>query len=132
MPSPTSRYFEEAARKWDEAGRPAVYKPDREHVMKLYCWSGTAGAKHDGISERLAAYVDAMRAELSQRNPDWYDDLLNDRKYCFECGTSWHLENVSVCTLCSSRFFPCHWPETKALANGNSQCPDCGNGEIVG
>jgi hypothetical protein len=132
MTSHASLQFEEAARRWDEAGRPVPENPDPLAAMKLYCWVGSAGAKHDGVSPRLQAYLETLRGALSARNRDWYDVLLAQRDYCDRCGETYRYENVSFCTRCSTTFAPCHRPSAVELPNGNLECPDCHRGEIVG
>ena len=97
MTSHASLAYEEEARRWDESGRPVLARPDPIHAMKLYCWTGSAGAKHDGVSERLSAYLRALRDELARTDPHWYDALLSQKDYCDRCGESWRYENVSFC-----------------------------------
>src|SRR5262245_57677343 len=106
MTSHASLQFEEAARQWDEAGRPAPENPDPVATMKLYCWVGTRGAKHDGVSARLRDYLAVLRGALSASDADWYDTLLNRRDYCDRCGETYRFENVSFCTRCSATFAP--------------------------
>ena len=130
--SPASMQFEEAANKWAEAGRPRPEAPEPYEVMRLYCWSGSAGGRKDGLSDALKAHLQALRSELERQDPGWYDRLLSSKDYCDRCGESYRLENVSICTYCSTTFAPCHPPHADYWENGNRQCPSCRKGEIVG
>src|SRR5262245_2397207 len=131
MNSPSARY-EEEARQWDASGRQFRPSPDPMRVMKIHCWTGSAGARRDGVSETLETYVTALRSELKRQDADWYDRLLSTKDACDRCGETYRLENVSVCTNCSATFTPCHFPQVDYAPNGNRQCPHCREGEIVG
>ena len=132
MTSAGERY-EEAARSWDERGRPAL-EPDAWTAMLLACWMTSAGGRHDGASNRLKAYVAEMSVAAERKNPNWLDDLFDQREHCSFCGQSWRGENCAYCTHCSHAYPPC-CPDKRnltLLANGNLQCSACGEGEIVG
>src|SRR5262245_23464136 len=131
MPTPTSLRYEQEAQRWFEAGRPADDTMAELDIVKLNCWIASDGAKGEGVSNTLKAYVKALMAELDRRHPNWLDDLFSDRESCRICGTSWRGENMSLCTYCSETFPPCHKP-TFYLSNGNLECPHCKQGEIVG
>ena len=131
MPTPTSIRFEQDAEKWDEAGRPIKEPFDAWYIVTLNCWAGSDGAKKEGVSPRLKDYLAALMTQLEREQPNWFDDLFDDREYCKTCGTSWRSENVSFCTSCSATYSPCHMPEVY-VSNGNRECPACKRGEIVG
>jgi ribosomal protein S27AE len=127
----SSIQFERDAQIWDEAGRPPEWDKSQRYTMALYCWIGSKGARHDGVSQHLAAYCEALREQFRRKDPEWYDNLLNERDACDRCGETYRLENVSICTYCRTTFAPCHMPEDY-LPNGNRECPSCGEGGIVG
>jgi hypothetical protein len=59
----------------------------------------------------------------------WWDDLLNQREYCEQCGERYRLSNLSLCSKCGRTYcFRC-LPYERA-PNGN-YLHHCG-GEIVG
>jgi hypothetical protein len=128
-----SAMYEEAARSWDNTGRrePA---PNAWYTLKLSCWMTSPGGKHDGASDRLEAYAEALRRVLASRNADWMDDVLDGREYCTFCGQSWRVENCAICTHCSAAHPPCCEERRgyETLPNGNRQCSRCGKGELVG
>jgi hypothetical protein len=132
MSSPASIRFESDAREWDAQGRPADFTKPGYYMMQLICWTGSRGAKAVGVSDLLKEYLATLRAWRDRKNPSWYEDLWDDRVYCNYCGESWRLENVAICSNCNAKFPICHTPQTVTLPNGNSECPICCAGEIVG
>ena len=128
-----SAEYEAKAREWDESGRPDP-AADAWAVMVMGCWIGSPGAKQDGVSPVLGDFHKALRTVLDRKNPDWMDSLFGEREYCTNCGHSWLTENCSICTACARTFPPCcsNRREFVTLENGNSECPSCHRGEIVG
>jgi hypothetical protein len=128
-----SEQYEAAARRWGESGRPEP-EADGWHLMTLSCWMTSAGGRHDGASDTLKAYADALRRSVERTDPDWLDDLFDGHEYCSFCGQSWRAENCSVCTHCLKAWPPCCADRRRltVLANGNRECRTCGQGEVVG
>jgi hypothetical protein len=85
------------------------------------------------VRASVRAYLAAQQRSLERRNPNWLENLFNDKEYCSYCGQSWRTENCSLCTSCSATYPP--WNERrelKLLANGNRGRSSCYRGEIVG
>ncbi len=119
--------FESTASAWEAAGRPLSALLTGYALIRLRSWTFSEGAKVDGVSDTLRAFVKASEAALRK---DWMDPYFDDRESCSTCGESYRFENVSQCTGCSRmRCFRCKGDLARAL-NGNLACP-CG-GEIVG
>jgi hypothetical protein len=132
MTCPTSTRFENDAEEWLRQGRPAEISKSQWYTMQLICWSGSSGGKAVGVSKLLTDYQAALQKQFNRDNPNWYEDLWDDRVHCSTCGQSWRVENVHICSICSATFPPCHVGETTMLPHGNPECPTCGEGEIVG
>ena len=133
MMSAVAARYEETARVWDERGRPEL-PADPWSAMLLSCWMHSAGGRKDGASERLKAYGAELQRATETKNPDWLDDLFNEREHCTYCGQSWRAENCRYCTGCSRAYPPCCDDKRNLarLANGNLECSACRNGELVG
>jgi hypothetical protein len=124
--------FEALAQSW-EASSVSQPPPSPLLVARMYLWIHSAGAKQEGVSERLRNMVDALRARLEQQNPDWYENqMMEGHDYCRVCGERYRCENLSICTHCSAQFGPCHRTSGGLAHNGNYRCGSCGVGEIVG
>ena len=119
--------FESRAAEWDSKERPPNLLIDGLRLMALRCWIHTVGGKSDGVSETLNAF--RLASEAAQP-AGWYDRLLSERSSCQKCGESYHVENLSVCTDCLSKYCPGCANGRAATANGNRGC-GCG-GELVG
>jgi len=119
--------FESLATEWHTRGRPATLLLAGYDLIALRCWSYSAGAKVDGMSALLLAFIQA--SDAAQRD-DWLDDYLSDREACRSCGERYRFENLMLCTHCSRTY--CHRcaSERSPAANGNIAC-SCG-GELVG
>ena len=133
MMGPASQQYEQMAREWDEAGRPEL-EPSSWRLMMLSCWTASKGGKHDGASQLLQDYLAALRKVVEQRDPDWLDNVMDDREHCSFCGQSWRAENCGYCTHCGKACPPC-CEEKRGIAvlpNGNRECSACHKGEIVG
>lgn len=121
----TSRTYEALAESWAARDRPAAVLLQGTRLMVLQCWCHSAGAKKEGVSDRLREF---LQAGVAAQPAGWLDELLDDRGFCSNCGERYRLENLGVCTACLSTY--CHRCETGVAANGNKACT-CG-GEIVG
>ncbi|MEO8754404.1 MAG: hypothetical protein ABI624_17170 [Casimicrobiaceae bacterium] len=96
-------------------------------LIAVRCWAYSDGAKAEGVSDNLRAFIRACEAALRD---DWLDAYLSDRESCRECGESYRFENVSLCTNCSRKLcYKCVGAVPRA-PNGNPAC-QCG-GEFVG
>jgi len=119
--------FEALAAEWHALGWPASSLIEGYESIALRCWAYSDGAKNDGVSEHLKAFIRACEAALPV---DWLDHYLSDRESCRGCGERYRFENLSLCTDCSRRVcYKCRGGASRA-PNGNSAC-ECG-GELVG
>lgn len=119
--------YESLAVDWDAQGRPSSLLPEGCRLLALRCWSWSEGAKRDGMSEVLKAF---LRESNAAQPEDWIDDFLSRREVCGGCGEYYKLENLKLCTHCSRRFCYRCAAEAGNSPNGNPACP-CG-GELVG
>ena len=116
------------AEQWDKDGRPVSALKDGYSLLALRCWTYSQGAKAEGISDVIQAFV---RASEDAQKDDWLDAYLSDRESCRGCGESYRFENVSICTACRSMYcYRCSGNYGRA-PNGNPAC-QCGKGEVVG
>lgn len=124
----TRERYESHAEQWNASGQPASALWGGYSLIALRCWSYSDGAKAEGFSETLQAFI---RASEQAQNKNWLDAYFDDRESCRGCGESFRFENVSLCTACSRTYCYRCKGEGGLAANGNSACP-CGNGELVG
>jgi hypothetical protein len=127
-----SRRFEDEAARWEETGQLQGCGRNQYSFLKLSSWLISPGAKVDGVSERLQRYYEAAEESFKSWGPRWYDEFLATRDWCSECGESYRLENLSLCTHCQALLGYCHQLSGGKAANGNPRCPRCEQGEIVG
>jgi hypothetical protein len=119
--------FEAVAAGWDAAGRPAAMLVRGYSLIAQRCWSWSPGAKVDGVSATLKAFIAASQDALPE---DWIDAYFDDRESCARCGESYRFENIRLCTHCHRTV--CHrcGSTMQTAPNGNTACA-CG-GELVG
>ena len=119
--------FESLAAQWNAKGRPKSMLVEGYSLIALRCWTYSQGAKADGMSEVLQAFV---RASEKAQPEDWLDAYFSERETCDRCGESYRFENVLLCTQCSRTY--CHkcMSGGPRSTNGNVAC-SCG-GELVG
>ncbi len=125
----THQKYEDEAAKWEETGQFDYFSKGRYSFVRMHLWLDSRGARFEGVNERLQRYYWALKEELKPES--WYDDFLNERDICRECGESFSYENLSFCTFCEANYGYCHKPGGFGT-NGNPVCPLCGKGEIVG
>jgi hypothetical protein len=115
------------AANWDAQGRPPTLLLEGHGLIALRCWSWSEGARIDGMSEVLQAFLH----ETSAAQPEgWLEACLSDRGTCGVCGERYKLENLKLCTHCSRTYcYRCASERSMAI-NGNPACA-CG-GELVG
>jgi hypothetical protein len=119
--------FESLAREWHARGMPDSVLLEGYGLIALRCWTCSRGARAEGFSDELAAF---LRASEKAQPQDWLDAYLSDRETCARCGESYRFENVSLCTHCHRTYcYKCASSSTPA-SNGNNAC-SCG-GELVG
>jgi hypothetical protein len=124
--------YEAMAEAWEADGFNTPEDPSQLQAASMYLWINSAGAKQEGVSQRLRKYVDALWATLNKKNPNWYESQFDDHDWCKVCGERYRWENLSMCTHCSSPFCPSHGASGGTAPNGNYLCSKCGVGEIVG
>lgn len=125
--------FEAQAARWDAHGRaPSLLESGDWQLLALRCWLTSDGARKEGVSPMLAAFVEESAQALQARFPGWYDRLLATRDYCERCGERYLIENLSLCSRCL-RTYCYHCTDFPSGPNGN-RFHDCGDagGEIVG
>ena len=124
--------FEALAESWEAAGSPTSEDLSPLQAALVYLWIHSDGAQREGVSPRLATYVNRLWAALDQKRPGWYEDQLDGHDCCKSCGERFRFENLSSCTDCGAVYGPYHRAEGGLASNGNYQCAGCGTGEIVG
>jgi hypothetical protein len=53
---------------------------------RLTSWLLSAGARADGVSDRLRRYAAAAEASFERRGPGWFDKFLHVKDGCSVCG----------------------------------------------
>jgi len=120
--------YQRIAEQWDRDGRPVSALEGGYALITLRSWTYSEGAKAEGISDMIRAFV---RASEDAQHRDWLDAYFSDQESCRGCGESYRFENVSICTACGSKYcYRCKGNYGRAH-NGNLAC-QCGSGELVG
>jgi hypothetical protein len=123
----SSLRYEALAKEWHAQARLEPLLLSGYDLIRLRCWSYSAGAKSEGVSATLRDFV---RESNAAQPEDWLDDYLYDRETCSTCGEGYRLENMRLCTHCSRMYCYRCPPKPAKAPNGNDACP-CG-GELVG
>src|SRR4051812_22646060 len=87
--------YQRIAEQWDRDGRPASALEGGYPLITLRSWTYSEGAKAEGISDIIRAFV---RASEDAQHRDWLDAYFSDQESCRGCGESYRFENVSICT----------------------------------
>ncbi len=118
---------------YEELAQTYLETKDPKHLLSGWnlalavWWCNSKGAKSEGISKMLAAYLEVCREGLPK---DWIYAYIDERGNCSFCGESYRIDNMSVCTNCKSTYcWRCVGGRTKH-PNGNPACA-C-DGELVG
>jgi hypothetical protein len=121
----------ELARNWHQTGRTAIRLMTGEYQLTaLRCWVGglPAGAADPELA-LIRAFAVASVQQANQQNPRWYESFLATRSSCGQCGESYRVENLSICTVCSAEVCPnC---KTQAHPRTGRYAHYCG-GDLVG
>lgn len=130
---PAFAMYDDLARRWSEAGRPAPSLTRLETAVGLW-WLSTPAVERLHDSRRANDLLLHASAQHARKNPNWYADLMREARWCPRGHGEWRIINVAFCTNCVAEYAPCCaavllvecWP------NGNAVCPACRNGEVVG
>ena len=71
--------YQLTAEQWDRDGRPASALKGGYSLIALRCWTYSEGAKAEGVSDLIRAFV---RASEDAQERDWLDAYLSDRESC--------------------------------------------------
>ncbi len=131
-PAPAARVYLREADAWKrgETSLEAVH-PFRFAVMSW--WTVTPGAKRTPVDSLITEYVAAGAAARDAADPGWTERTMRAEEYC-RCGATSRVEHCAYCTHCMQPFASCCSSGNGMLQwdNGNSVCPRCGEGELVG
>jgi hypothetical protein len=120
--------LEQATAAWLAAGCGESHLLRDWPLVLASCWLLSPGAKHEGFSSDMRAFVDAsMKAHR-----DGFEAILLERDYCDLCGERYRIENLSLCASLTCEGVYCYRcvGTLGRHTNGNWRCP-CGD-ELVG
>lgn len=127
---------------WQESDKKAGLISERE-LFAARCWwndNGLYRESHELYDPALKAYIYASTDFAAQgrtpsSNGDSWSTLLRERDCCDTCGTSYSLENLSICTGCLQYVCCGHGPRSRAYYDPSTSCRrkhlDC-DGTVVG
>ncbi|MFB7614609.1 hypothetical protein [Kitasatospora sp. NPDC056181] len=88
----------EAVRAWDANDRDPAHLVDGKAFLALYCWQLAATRRGEEPDEATAAFVERSHDSIGGRHG--WAAMLHQRATCSCHGTTWRLENISLCLGC--------------------------------